>query len=402
MRINKQETDWPKADLDELRRSEAAACSQAQENSVKKLNLKEFPTYLIDQVNSTKLESITEKSFLDVTTHHPDFKFQNRSIIIENPDLVPEKSLCCGKVDLINSLFFPKKMNKETALILEIVRELIQNLSTDKVHFEFPEFSGYFCTNVEETKIVYKGTSHLLYDLLKKVKWDLIEFDNETLDGVNLDLLDVWSSGTTNGREGTEHLYDRLHQVEKCIIKSYTSSSHAYNKFLRVVSLHKAQVDQNHFKQMLVKVAIMCSGLNKIPESQNVKQSGYVYRCLENARRTRDLEIIDYYEQCLNEVTKAKELGFTGVSYSQANTSFLSSGSGEKDCILIFVNPNKLAKDISGLSTFPEEHECLFLPNTKSYVLRKVEYPIKRKNRQPNDKRALLISQLTSKRLGVF
>lgn len=178
----------------------------------------------------------------------------------------------------------------------------------------------------------------------------------------------------------------------------YSCSGHEFNRFLRG---EDGSLSQEELKKWLCRTAILCNGLNKIPASKSVEESGYVYRCLTDVEKGGQQSLISTYQKQMESHQKVKELGFTGVSYKRPLTGFLGSDyyAYENDCMKVYLNPQTLAKDISGLSDYPEENECLFLPNTKEHILRSVVYPI---NGKEKTNRYLFVSKLISKRQGVL
>ena len=318
----------------------------------------------------------------------PIASFNARSCFVKSAkDLPLIADVFSGNVKGTEQLFFPVKKNKETELIYRVVCEMIEDKTQLESHFD-AEKNDYV--------IKFKSLTFNLYETLRKVKWDLISFDNKILNKVTLH--SKFAQPPTCKDSNKTYLYTKLHRIEKIEIGDYSSWSGKFNTFLR------EPVNRNMIAEEIANslqhVALLCSGLNKIPVSKSVEKSGSVYRCINNAVGPGNKDLIDYYRNQLADDKKDKEYGFTGVSYDRPLQGFLSYGSG-RDCVKIYLNPGKLAKDISGISHFPLENECLFLPNTKDLLLREVSY-FKGSEQTDNSKRHLFLTRLISKRQQVF
>ncbi len=314
--------------------------------------------------------------------------FNNKGFFVESPKKLPLiADVFKGNVLGTQQLFFPVRRNQETELIDQVVRGIIESNSKLASHFDAKK---------NDYVIKFKDLTFNLYETLRKVKWDLITFENSLLD--KLGKQSEFAHVPTCNNSQKAYLYTKLHDAEKREIGEYSSYSSTYNSFLRdPVDRH---MDVETITATLRRVAVLCSGLNKIPESKAVQKSGYVYRCISNVSDSQNGDLIDQYRNRLSDHQKYKDYGFTGVSYNRPLQGFLSSGPN-RDCVKIFLNPTKLAKDISGLSYYPGENECLFLPNTKSEFLREVFYQ-KDSSSGDNSKRYLFLTKLISKRQQVL
>ena len=121
--------------------------------------------------------------------------------------------------------------------------------------------------------------------------------------------------------------------------------------------------------------------------------------CLIRKAQTGD-SIIETCSKKMKAHQKIKELGFTGVAYQKPQASFLGGEyQGQKSCLKVYENPRKLAKDISGLSGFGYECECLFLPNTKELIMREVVYtPESKYSSSKKGERSIFLTKVISKR----
>lgn len=288
-----------------------------------------------------------------------------------------------GNIDAIEQIFFPRKSNEQTNLIYQVVCDLL-NDNLDHVQIENGK-------TFESIQLVYKGKRYPLFQILRKVKWDLIEFSSE-------DLSKYFEKHNYSKFEeiksSKKDLYEKLHDLEKNFIRHYTSSS-SINSFLRLSDESLCDDSEDSLLKDLIVVAVMCSGLNKIGESKDIKESKYLYRCISSVDRDG---LLKRYNKSLDNEKKTKEFSFIGVSYAHPLTGFLAEGYNTS-CLKIYVNAEKLAKDISGLSHHPEENECLMLPNTKELFLRAVTYPAKYNLK---NKAHIFVTKLLSKRMKIL
>lgn len=336
------------------------------------------------------------KSILD-----KKISYEGRSLKVMSRDDLPQiASIFEGSALSVAEIFFPKTFNAETRLMQELVIDLIHN--TEAVQFEFG-------AKVTDTKMMYKGKTYDFYDVMKKIKWDLISLDNSTLDRHLLNLSEhKYNSSYYTIPEapyGKRYLYTKLHKTEKAAISDYGSIGSTYNRFLRAtVENSSYSLNQRHFVSFLCKTAVLCSGLNKIPPSKEFNApDSYAYRCMSDAKGAEGESIMATYTEKMRDHQKIKELGFTGVAYKKPQAGFLGAGyEGEKSCLKVYANPRRLAKDISGLSGFSNECECLFLPNTKELIMREVVYnPEANYYGSSKGERHIYLTKLVSKRQGV-
>lgn len=326
--------------------------------------------------------------------------FVNRTIRIEHPKNDTRiKDILQGNIASINTTFFPKHLNNETKIIFKIVETLLTD--PDKVEFSHEEVSSRsdYSSENPNVKVIFEGKEYPFYQMMSKVKWDLIDLPKELLDHCeeNRDGVSRLEWHVPSAPHSKAYLYKNLHDIEKRAVMGYSCSGTEFNRFLRGDS---SRLNQEELKMWLCRTAILCNGLNKIPTSKSVEESGYVYRCLTDVSTEGQPSLISTYQKQMESHQKVKELGFTGVSYKNPLTDFLGwdSYAYTNDCMKVYLNPQTLAKDISGLSFYPEENECLFLPNTKEHILRSVVYPI---NGKEKTDRYLFVSKLISKRQGV-
>lgn len=346
------------------------------------------------QSSSLHLDTSSE----DGKSVEDELKFDKRTVTLENLEDFPEiQAIFQGNILSIDHVFFPKKLNYESKIIFKIIEELI--LRPSNVEFVVSH-------RPSDVKVIFEGKEYPFYKIMQKVKWDLINLSQEILDQYEKNFHNGhyhglgW--GVRTAPSSKAYLYKKLHNGEKRAIYGYSLAGNSFNRFLRGTYYYFTEKD---FKDFLCHTAVLCNGLNKIPESQDVKKSGYVYRCLTNSDQADQQKIIDVYQKQLKTHQKVRELGFTGVSYKEPLRGFLqnSSYAYTDDCMKIYVNPEKLAKDISGLSGYPYERECLFLPNTKELLLRSIVYPIGENSWQCDSaNRHLFLSKVISKRQKVI
>ncbi|MCH9632988.1 MAG: hypothetical protein S4CHLAM6_13390 [Chlamydiae bacterium] len=329
----------------------------------------------------------------------PKFKYLGRSLRVANSKDFPEvKAVFKGATQSIDDIFFPKTPNSQTSLMKELIVDLI--MDTESVQFQFG-------TGALDVQMKHKGVTYSFYDLMKKVKWDLISLDDAVLNKHIANTRDYKYSFSyctvPYAPPEKEYLYKELHDAEKCAISRYGSLGSTFNDLLRGTTKSYDR-DQKHFVTYLCLTAVLCSGLNKIPPSKEFDgANAYAFRCMKDARGPRGSSIIKTCTKKMKAYEKIKELGFTGVAYKKPQPAFLGSGyyGNAEDCLKIYENPRALAKDISGLSGFPYECECLFLPNTKEQILREIIYSPESSYHDATPDRHIYMTKLVSKRQKV-
>ena len=304
------------------------------------------------------------------------------------------KLIYLGDSESTIEVFFTNKANNQTELIQNIVNDLLFN--PEKVSFQYAD-------DTSDYNLFYNGQSYPLYELLLKVKWDLIELTENQLNQYSK-IKKISSSimedfyGQNYYYESKKHLYEKLHISEKYAITAYTASSDV-NDFLRGDGL---ELLENSFEENLLDTAVLCSGLNKIPSLKKAGYSDLLYRCLTNSKAVDyPGTLVDLYVHSTDSHEKVKERGFLSLSMTKPCETFYDLDSfteGEEEILNIYSNAFNLAKDISGLSMYPSEQECLCLPNSK-------EMPIKRaflSNAEGVKMRHLFFTKLISKRQKVI
>ena len=351
-----------------------------------------YPSPLNPAIERTQLEDAS----LESNT------FKGRSLKVETPTDRPEimeifNGNAAGNVD---QLFFPVRSNSQTELVKEMVQSVIEDPTSVEFFFN-PKKS-------EEVSVTFRGQSYDFYALLEKVKWDLVKLDEKLLQKhlentqdfrlytsiFNKNSLYVQEMIKPIPRE-KEYLYKDLHEAEIDAVRAYTYSSKTFNEFLRRI-VPDYYLKQKVFVSYFAYVAVLCSALNKIPPSEEFERQKYAFRCIRNHKFEDGSTLIEGYTKKLDDQRKVKELGFTGVSFNKPQNQFLSGY--DEDCLKVYSNPKKLAKDISGLSLFPAESECLLLPNTKEMLIREVVY---QNDDYSKGKRHIFLSKLISKRQKV-
>lgn len=315
---------------------------------------------------------------------------KNRTLSIENGVQSESlKKLLEGSTESAAEVFFPKKSNQATDLIKQIAKELI---------FDPNAATFIFHKNADDLEIKFQGRKHRFYDLTRKVKWDLIELDQETLDQYQKRQMDHqfrYNNSTYMGAVRKPHLYERLHSAEKSAIQYYTGAgSYAINKLLRKNISDFEKEGSINCAELLCHTAVIASGLNKIPPTTSKMTFRYF--------TDNEDKINKNYTEAMKAHKKNKELGFSSSCAQRALRSFGSYT--DDDGVKIYVNPEKLGKDVSGLSSNPHEDECLFLPNTKEIILRKIVVPKKTINDFyyfDSSNTHVYLVKLVSKRQGV-
>lgn len=322
-------------------------------------------------------------------------RFQDRSLRIVNPFPSRDPMIQCileGDVAAIDKSFFPKQANEQTALMRKIIRALIlfdQN-PRDRVRFIINDKEGIY-------QFEFKGKKYELFSFLAKIKWDLIKLDLRELDEYEKkSRLYSYSvnCSTIPSIHHKHHLYEKLHNAEKMAIAVYKTSGVKLNRFLRKQSY---SLTEKTAAEYLIHTAVLCSALNKIPPSVN----GYLYRCVSDApgssKDTPGQEsLVGGIARKLKVGEKFKELGFTSMSMFKPLEGF------GNDCVKIYTNPYRLARDISGIAGYESEFECLFLPNTKDLALREIVEEKPSVSQVTSRVYRYVITKIVSKRQGLF
>lgn len=318
-------------------------------------------------------------------------RFEDRSLRLLNTSGSSDpiiQSIFDGNIANIESAFFPKQANEETALMREMIHSLILEDQNPRHKVQF------FIDNENKTyQFEFKGKRYDLYPFLTKIKWDLIELDSKELEEYGRKSLRgkyTISYSSVPSIHAKEHLYAKLHYAEKMAIGVYKYSGFDLNRFLRG-GLYLPS--EKTFKDYLIHTAALCSALNRIPPSVN----GYLYRCMTDYSKSSESEsLVNGMARKLKVGEKFKEAGFTSMSMHKPLDGF------GKDCIKIYTNPFKLAKDISGIAGFEDEFECLLLPNTKDLALREIVEDKSATSIWGPKVSHYIITKLVSKRQGLF
>ena len=174
-----------------------------------------IPTHSIPRIFTSSAASTPPKvkASLDATV-----SYCGRSLTVRNTENFPQiGKVFKGSTSCVKEIFFPRTFNVETKLMQELVVDLINNFET--VQFEF----GYIATDV---KVKYKGETYNFYDVMKKVKWDLISLDRLTLDRHLLNFKEYRYESSYYSVPGEvpsdkTYLYEKLHSAEKVAVNDY-------------------------------------------------------------------------------------------------------------------------------------------------------------------------------------
>lgn len=248
-----------------------------------------------------------------------------------------------GETDKIQEIF-------NRVILSEQIRspnDFLDSIIEDILLYEARNTS-YKINSSGKGEITHKGKTISASFFLRNVKWQ-----DYRLKKIYEKPALKFTDNDTDFYERQAHLYKKLCLAEKYAIREYTSSGYyEINEVLRTGKVDDfyespSEVDAD-FKRILVIICCIVSGLNKIP----VTDDGlYVYRVMGNQSSLIKASRIhaEFYNQGFYSTSKFRPWGDLY---------------GSDQSLLVIRNP-QIAKDISGLSHFPNEDERLIPPGVK-------------------------------------